>query len=75
MIFGASFGPQDGHIVNALRTGGRRRICISVFPVGDPTAVVAMKARYRADLPDQELSFFDSTTHPLGEAVLRITDS
>ncbi len=73
IIFGASFGPQDDHIVKALRKGAGRRIGISIFPFGDPAEVVAAKATYRAKLPDQDLQFFDSTTHPLGDPGLRIT--
>lgn len=75
IVFGASFGLQDAHIVKALRNGARRKICISILPVGGPAAVVAAKAIYRANLPDQDLRFFDSTTHPLGAPGLRITDN
>ncbi|CPS07006.1 DUF4917 family protein [Mycobacteroides abscessus] len=73
VIFGASFGPQDAHIVRALRSGPQRKIAISVFPVADAAAVVATKATYRALLPDQNLCFFDSSTHPLGDPELRVT--
>jgi hypothetical protein len=69
VIFGASFGRQDAHIVQALRTGGRRKIAISVRP-GTPDQQTEMMARYQAKLPDQDLSFFDSTTHPLGDPTL-----
>jgi hypothetical protein len=75
VIFGASFGSQDEHIVQALRNGGRRKVAVSVLPVADRSAVLTTKATYRAKLPDQDLYFFDSTTHPLGDAGLRIADS
>lgn len=73
VIFGASFGPQDQHIVKALRAGGRRNVAISVLPGADDEVVAAM-AEYRAKLPDQNLVFFDSTTHPLGDPALRVAD-
>lgn len=69
VIFGASFGPQDTHIVDALRTGGRRKIAISIRPGPDDQQVEAM-ARYQERFPDQDVSFFDSTTHPLGDPAL-----
>jgi hypothetical protein len=75
VIFGASFGPQDEHIVQALRKGGRRKVAVSVYPVADPASVVTTKATYRANLPDQDLFFFDSTTHPLGDAGLCIANN
>lgn len=75
IIFGASFGPQDNHIVQAVRNGGRRAVAVSVYPVADPASVVATKATYRANLPDQDLFFFDSTTHPLGDAGMRVSSS
>jgi hypothetical protein len=73
VIFGASFGRQDDHIVKALRTGGRRNVAISVRP-GAHHKVVASMAEYRAKLPDQNLVFFDSTTHPLGDPALRVAN-
>ncbi|BBZ50282.1 DUF4917 family protein [Mycobacterium heidelbergense] len=74
VVFGASFGAQDAHIVKGLRKGGRRRIAISVLP-GEDYEIIATMARYRANLPDQDLVFFNSTTHPLGDAALRVADN
>jgi Domain of unknown function (DUF4917) len=36
VIFGASFGSQDDHIVKAVRKGGRRAVAISVYPRSRP---------------------------------------
>jgi hypothetical protein len=54
-------------------SGDRRKVAISVFPSAGHEVVAAM-AQYRAKLPDQDLVFFDSTTHPLGDPALRVTD-
>ncbi|MBU9762246.1 DUF4917 family protein [Mycobacterium sp. TNTM28] len=73
VIFGASFGPQDEHIVSALRAEGRRNIAISILPGNENKMVTAM-AEYKAKLPDQNLLFFKSTTHPLGDPALLVSD-
>jgi Domain of unknown function (DUF4917) len=72
VVFGASFGQRDDHIVQALRAGGRRRIAISLLPE-EETRIVAAMGRYRAKLPDQDLVFFDSRTHPLGDPSLTVS--
>ncbi|PND55784.1 hypothetical protein CRM90_21340 [Mycobacterium sp. ENV421] len=71
VIFGADIGPQDDHIVTALRAGAPRNIAISVFP-GTNEQNTATMARYRAKLPEQNLSFFESRSHPLGDAALTV---
>ncbi|MBB3753785.1 hypothetical protein FHT44_006307 [Mycolicibacterium sp. BK634] len=71
VIFGASFGPQDKHITKALNAGEPRNISISVRP-GSPDQD-EMMARCRSALPNHRLTFFDSTTHPLGDPALSAT--
>jgi hypothetical protein len=71
VVFGASFGPQDAHVVRSLRIGGRRNIAISILPGTNAENVSAM-AQYRHLLPDQSLFFFDARTHPLGDSALRV---
>lgn len=72
VVFGADFGDNDKHIVGAINAGGRRRVAISVRP-GDDAQNTNAFARYRARFPDHELSFFDSTSHPLGAPLLTVT--
>lgn len=69
VIFGAEFGSQDDHVVAALAAGGTRKIAISVFP-GTNEQNIATMARYRSKLPGQNLLFFDSRSHPLGDPAL-----
>jgi Domain of unknown function (DUF4917) len=71
VIFGADFDDQDKHIVGAINAGGKRRIAISVRS-GSAAHNNNAFARYRSKFPDQELSFFDSTSHPLGARSLTV---
>lgn len=71
VIFGASFGPQDDHVVQALSSGRKRHIAVSIRP-GTRKQTFAAMARYQERLAEHELIFFDSTTHPLGDPGLSI---
>lgn len=71
VIFGASFGAQDDHVISALNAGPKRKFAISIWP-GTASQNIAAMARYRARLPRHRLSFFDSRTHPLGNEILSI---
>lgn len=72
VIFGASLGTQDDHIVEAINSGSRRRIAISIYPQADEVNIATM-AHYRAKFPRMNLEFFDSQTHPLGDRSLRVS--
>ncbi|WP_099246606.1 DUF4917 family protein [Mycobacterium sp. shizuoka-1] len=73
VIFGASFGDQDDHIISALNAGSRRKFAISVWP-GTESQNVATMARYKSRLPRHDLRFFDSRTHPLGDQALSVIE-
>ena len=70
-VFGHSLGDMDGHIVQALKQARIRDIAISVRP-GPAQAIVAAKAHAIGRLPAASLTFYDSSSHPLGSADLRI---
>lgn len=73
VVFGASLGPSDQHILAALNAGPRRTIAISVYPEGvAEEVIVRFKTQMSEALDDHQLRFFDSQTHPLGDPVLRI---
>jgi Domain of unknown function (DUF4917) len=74
VIFGTRFGDQDAHIVDALRAGGTRDFAVAVLP-GTRVEVAEAMGWYRAKLPDQNLWFFDSTTHPVGDLALHVPES
>lgn len=65
VIFGASLGDPDEHVVRAIR-GNRRRLAISIRPSGDADDVVAKKAGFERMFPNFQLDFFDAASHPLG---------
>jgi hypothetical protein len=71
VIFGADFADQDKHIFGAIDAGGKRRIAISVRS-GNPAHNNNAFLRYHSRFPDHELSFFDSTSHPLGARSLTV---
>jgi hypothetical protein len=71
VIFGASFGDQDDHIIQALDSGKKRNFAVSIRP-GTNSQNVAAMARYQERLANHRLTFFDSTTHPLGEPALTV---
>jgi hypothetical protein len=73
VVFGQSLGNSDQHLIDAMRRWGNRRIAVSVYQT-DANEIIEYKAKLRRRLPDAELLYFDSTTHPLGSAELRIED-
>lgn len=74
VVFGASLGPSDQHILAALNTEPRRTIALSVYPEGlTEEEIVGFKIRMSQALDRHRLRFFDSRTHPLGDPGLRIT--
>lgn len=73
VVFGQALADQDRHILTALNEGAPRRIAISMYPTGDDEAVVEEKARLLQAFRRHKVTFFDSTTHPLGDPALLIT--
>jgi pterin-4a-carbinolamine dehydratase len=72
VIFGNSLSAQDAHIAKAISEVPNRAIAVSIFPT-DPTAVIDAKIHFMKVLPGvDDLLFFDSRTHPLGEASMRV---
>ena len=71
VVFGHSLSQNDKHLVRAMRGWQSPIIAVSVLP-GQPEGIVALKATIQECLPDAQLRFFDATTHPLGDPVLRI---
>lgn len=71
VLFGSALGPQDEHVVLALRSGPRRRIAVSLRPAKAET-ILAAKGRYTEMLAGNDVVFFDATSHPLGEPALRV---
>lgn len=78
-IFGNSLGDNDQHIAKAicgLQDNWTRRIAIGMRPSDDANSIAAKKAAITERLTRLKLrtipQFFDSTTHPLGAADLKV---
>jgi hypothetical protein len=69
VVFGHTLGEQDDHLLPAIDQPSRR-VAVSVMP-GNETSVIRRKAELKERLPHARLSFFDATTHPLGDPSMR----
>ncbi len=75
IVIGHSLSEQDKHIIEALSKGSNeRQIAVSIYPLLDDQLIIQEKARITWLLGDNKLRFFDSTTHPLGDPSLTITN-
>jgi hypothetical protein len=74
VVFGHSLGESDSHLVEAIKGWGPATIAVSMRPGAPAAEVIAAKAVLQKQLPDADLLFFDSTTHPLGAVTLEVRD-
>lgn len=85
VVFGSTLSAEhDQHILDAMKQWRRydewrlgrdvepRQVAISIYPKIGSSQIVATKNRLKDELKDCQVEFFDSTTHPLGNADLRI---
>ena len=72
VVFGHSLGKQDKHIIAALNEGAPRRVAVSIHPRTGGQQIIQEKARITELLGGNDVAFFDSTTHPLGNPSLAI---
>jgi pterin-4a-carbinolamine dehydratase len=64
---------DDAAIEDMIAEGPKRIIAVSIFPT-TPEAIIETKLHFMKVLPSvEEIIFFDSRTHPLGDASLRVT--
>lgn len=74
VVFGHGLGNSDQHLVNAMTHWSQATvpaIAISLMP-DTPKNIVARKAELQKALPKMNLSYYDATTHPLGDAALKV---
>lgn len=69
VVFGLSLREEDAHLLSALNFGAKRPIAVGIRP-GTRTENRRRQARVRALIDAEELFFFDSSTHPLGDQAL-----
>ena len=72
VVFGNSLGDEDAHLVRAISRHPDRPLAVSVRPASS-LKVIATKTRVLDQFPRTPITFFDSTTHPLGDIQLQIT--
>ncbi len=70
-IFGHSLGDVDQHIIEAIKKSQTRDIAFAVRPAAK-AGVIEVKADVIKKLPEANILFFDSTTHPLGSPNLLV---
>jgi hypothetical protein len=91
VVFGHSLNSEfDGHILQALVGIEKRRyhidkrkrlphqkfqVAISILPSKSNGDIIYEKAQLIRLLPEIDLTFFDATTHPLGDTRLRVLKS
>lgn len=74
VVFGHGLDPDvDQHLVNALRPNRKREAAISIYPPGTPEKIAKLQVDLVNRLPDWQITFFDMTTHPLGEPRRKVT--
>jgi hypothetical protein len=71
VVFGHSLSDGDSHILSAMKEWVQRPIAISIRPHHSPAEIRSRKAAVIQKLPQADLHFFDSETHPLGDPELR----
>lgn len=69
VVFGSSLSREDQHLVDALNEH-QRPVAVSLYPA-PRRELATLQADIYARLDGAPLLFFDSTTHPLGDAGLR----
>jgi len=72
-IFGHNLGPQDSHLVQAIRQAGAKTLAISIYPRS--AAFIQHQKRHYTKLfegMDVTLRFFDSKSHALGSPELSV---
>lgn len=75
VVFGHSLSDEDKHIVAALNKGAPREVAVSIYPRCPDQRIIEEKARVTQLLGENNVRFFDSTTHPLGDPSLAIQKS
>jgi Domain of unknown function (DUF4917) len=71
VVFGHSLSDGDAHILDVMKEWEARPIAVSIRPFHSPDEIRSRKAAVIHKLPQADLHFFNSETHPLGDSQLR----
>lgn len=69
VIFGSSLASVDSHVSTAIEAGRRRRIAVGLRS-GRDHEILERKAHINSIFRRHHLTFFDASTHPLGDSAL-----
>jgi hypothetical protein len=72
VVLGQGLGDSDAHLAAALAKQAARRIAVGIYPSSN-SRIVQEKAHFRQLLPQADLFYFDSRSHPLGDPGLSVT--
>jgi hypothetical protein len=71
VLLGQALGDSDRHLADAIAREPNRLLAVGIFPV-DETHLKRQQAHFLQLLPNAEIHFFDSRSHPLGDPRLLI---
>ena len=71
VVFGSSLSEQDQHIADALSASPARPVAVSMLPKRKAN-LLAEQLDIHGRVGAAELLFYDATSHPLGDAELRV---
>jgi hypothetical protein len=74
VVLGHSLSEEDAHLIKVIQKWCSRQIAFGIYS-DDPNAIMQQKLRLESRLRDAELTFFKSTSHPLGATDVRIGGS
>ena len=62
----------DQHIIDAINMCTSKKVAVSIWSGLSSSEIISFKSRILQDLPEKEIYFFNSETHPLGDLKLNI---
>ena len=71
VVFGQALGPSDQHLVDAIKQDPGRDVAYAIYPTTQ-LGVNGVRADIEELLDRDDIAFFDSTTHPLGDPALHV---
>lgn len=71
VIFGQALAASDQHLIDAISSQPHRRVAYAIYPT-DQLAVNHLRGTIELALQRNDIQFFDSRTHPLGDPALAV---
>lgn len=71
VVFGQALGSSDGHLITAVLRDPTREVAYGIYPTTQHAANL-QRAQVESHFPQANITFFDSSTHPLGDPALLV---